>query len=55
MFNGEFINKKIYRNEAAPGKVRIPSIFLPPNQKNKKDNKEKDKEKDNNYNKEKKD
>ena len=59
MFNGEFIKKKIYRNENLPGKVRIPSIFLPTNQKNNKDNKEKgkdiEKDKDNHLNNEKND
>lgn len=45
IFNGEFIKKKIYRNQTIPGKLRIPSIFLPPNQKNKKDDTNKENEK----------
>jgi hypothetical protein len=29
IFNGEFIRRKIYRNENIPGKLKIPEIFLP--------------------------
>ena len=48
IFSGEFIKKKIYRNQTVPGKLRIPSIFLPPNQKKKQeDNKNENKEKEN--------
>jgi hypothetical protein len=46
IFNGEFIKKKIYRNENIPGKLKIPEIFLP--KKNDKENnvkKEKDEDK----------
>lgn len=39
IFSGEFIKKKIYKNVTTPGKLKIPSIFLPSNQK---DNKEED-------------
>ena len=40
LFNGEFIKRKIYRNENIPGKVKIPEIFLPHN--NDKENKTKE-------------
>ena len=29
IFSGEFIRRKIYRNENIPGKLKIPEIFLP--------------------------
>ena len=39
IFSGEFVKKKIYTNVTTPGKLKIPSIFLPSNQKdNKEDN-----------------
>ena len=44
IFNGEFIKRKIYRNENNPGKVKIPEIFLP--QKNDEENKTKEDKKD---------
>ena len=31
IFNGEFIKRKIYRNENTPGKLKIPEIFLQQN------------------------
>ena len=34
LFNGEFIKKKIYRNENIPGKLKIPEVFLQHNKKN---------------------
>ena len=40
LFNGEFIKRKIYRNENIPGKIKIPEIFLPHN--NDKENKTKE-------------
>ena len=44
LFNGEFIKKKIYRNENIPGKLKIPEIFLPQN--NDKENKTKEDKKE---------
>ncbi len=41
IFSGEFIKRKIYRNEKIPGKLKIPEVFLQHNDK-----------KDNNKNKE---
>ena len=43
-FSGEFIKRKIYRNENIPGKLKIPEIFLPRN--NDKENKTKEDKKE---------
>jgi len=46
IFSGEFIKKKIYRNENIPGKLKIPEIFLSQkNDKEKNVKKEKDEDK----------
>ena len=44
LFSGEFIKRKIFRNENIPGKLKIPEIFLP--RKNDKENKTKEDKKE---------
>ena len=34
IFSGEFVKKKIYKNENIPGKLKIPEVFLQNNNKN---------------------
>jgi hypothetical protein len=49
IFSGEFVKKKIYKNENIPGKLKIPEVFLQNNNKNDssdKKNKEQKKEND---------
>ena len=49
IFSGEFVKKKIYKNENIPGKLKIPEVFLQNNNKNDssdKKNKEQKKESD---------
>jgi hypothetical protein len=48
IFSGEFVKKKIYKNENIPGKLKIPEVFLQHNDKDdKKDNKNKEQKKEN--------
>ena len=48
IFSGEFVKKQIYKNENIPGKLKIPEVFLPHNDKSDtKDKKNKEQKKEN--------